>query len=93
LHPSGLIVGGHSPHDAVTELGPHVLHVHACDAVRDVAAGGAMEVELGRGMADLPTLLGRLTEFDYQGWVTVERRESSDPDAEIGNAVAYLHSL
>jgi sugar phosphate isomerase/epimerase len=93
LHPTGLILGGHSPNEAVELLGPHVLHVHACDAVRDAAAGRALEVELGRGGADLPELLGRLTEFDYRGWVTIERRDSADPITEIENAVAYLRSL
>jgi sugar phosphate isomerase/epimerase len=73
-------------------LGPHILHVHACDAVRD-AAGRANEVELGRGSAELPDLLGQLTEFDYRGWVTIERRESADPISEIENAVAYLRAL
>jgi sugar phosphate isomerase/epimerase len=92
LHPTGLIFGGQSPRDAVELLGPHVLHVHACDAVRD-AAGRANEVELGRGSAELPELLGQLTEFDYRGWVTIERCESSDPITEIENAVAYLRAL
>jgi sugar phosphate isomerase/epimerase len=93
LHPSGLIVGGHSPREAVELLGPHVLHVHACDAVRDLAAGRGVEVELGRGSADFPELLGRLAEFDYRGWVTIERRESADPISEIENAVAYLRAM
>lgn len=93
LHPTGLILGGHSPQDAVDVLGSHVLHVHACDAVRDVALRSAREVELGRGAADFPELLGRLTEFDYRGWVTIERRESSNPLAEIENAVEFLRSL
>jgi sugar phosphate isomerase/epimerase len=93
LHPSGLIMGGHSPVEAVELLGPHVLHVHASDAVRDVASRGAIEVELGRGSADLPQILGKLAEFNYRGWVTIERRDSADPIAEIGNAVAYLRSL
>jgi len=92
LHPTGLILGGHSPQGVIDVLGAHVLHVHACDAVRD-AAGRSIEVELGRGSADLPELLGRLTEYDYRGWVTVERRESADPIGEIENAVAYLRSL
>jgi sugar phosphate isomerase/epimerase len=92
LHPTGLILGGHSPGDVVDVLGPHVLHVHACDAVRD-AGGRSIEVELGRGSADLPELLGRLTEYDYRGWVTVERRESANPIEEIENAVAYLRAL
>jgi sugar phosphate isomerase/epimerase len=70
-----------------------VLHVHACDAVRDLGQGRAIDVELGRGSADLPALLGQLAEFNYSGWVTIERREAADPVAEIGNAVAYLRSL
>ena len=93
LHPSGLISRGHSPREAVELLGPHVLHVHACDAVRDVGSRQATEVELGRGSADFPELLGRLTEFDYRGWVTIERRASADPVADIENAVAYLRSI
>lgn len=93
LDPSGLIRAGYSPLEAVELLGPHIVHVHACDAVRDVAAREAVEVELGRGSADFPELLGRLTEFDYRGWVTIERRDSPDPISEIANAVEYLRSL
>ncbi|MEX0610696.1 MAG: sugar phosphate isomerase/epimerase family protein [Pirellulales bacterium] len=93
LHPTSMILGGHSPLEAVEVLGPHVLHVHACDAVRDAAGGRAREVELGRGMADFPELLGRLTEFDYRGWVTIERRDAPDPLSDIENAVAYLRAL
>jgi sugar phosphate isomerase/epimerase len=92
LHPTGLIFGGHSPRDAVQVLGPHVLHVHACDAVRD-AAGRANEVAMGRGSAEMPELLGHLTEFDYRGWVTIERRESADPIGDIENAVSFLRAL
>ncbi len=93
LYPSGLIVAGHSPMEALESLGPHVLHVHACDAVRDPATRRTVEVELGRGSADFPELLGMLTEFDYRGWVTIERRESPNPIPEIENAVAYLSNL
>jgi sugar phosphate isomerase/epimerase len=92
LHPTGLVMGGHSPQDAVDVLGCHVLHVHACDAVRD-AAGRSSEVTLGRGIADFPELLGKLTEYDFRGWVTIERHESPDPISEIENAVAYLREL
>ena len=41
LHPCGLIRGGQSPAEAVSALGPHVIHVHACDAVRDLSRGQA----------------------------------------------------
>lgn len=93
LHPTGLIVAGNSPQEAVEVLGPHVLHVHACDAVRDLTTRSAVEVELGRGAADFPDLLGRLTEFDFRGWVTIERRDSVHPISEIENAVEFLRSL
>jgi sugar phosphate isomerase/epimerase len=93
LHPSGLILNGCSPREAVDELGPHIVHVHASDAVRDAASRREFEVELGRGTADFPELLGRLTEFDYRGWVTIERRDAADPVGDIQNAVAYLQSL
>jgi sugar phosphate isomerase/epimerase len=93
LYPTGLILNGYSPPEAVAELGPHIIHVHACDAVREAAAGRACEVELGRGMADFPELLGRLTEYNYGGWVTIERRDAADPVADIENAVAFLRSM
>jgi sugar phosphate isomerase/epimerase len=93
LHPGELILAGHSPQEAVEVLGRNVLHVHASDAVRDLGAGRAKPVEIGRGTADLPELLGQLTEFDYRGWVTIESRDAADPAAEIENAVAFLRSL
>jgi len=93
LHPGELILAGHSPQEALEVLGRHVLHVHASDAVRDLGATRAKQVELGRGMADLPELLGRLTEFDYRGWVTIESRDAADPISEIENAVAFLRAL
>jgi sugar phosphate isomerase/epimerase len=74
-------------------LGPHVLHVHACDAVRDFASRKTLEVELGRGAADIPEILGKLSEFDYRGWVTIERRDTPNPIEEIENAVEFLKSL
>lgn len=94
FHPVALIQGGHSTAEALDELGRYVLHVHACDAVRDSAAARAIEVDLGRGMADVPALIGQLTaQFGYRGWVTIERRDAADPVTSIGDAVAFLRSL
>jgi sugar phosphate isomerase/epimerase len=93
LHPSGLILNGYSPREAVEELGPHIVHVHASDAVRDTSSRREFEVELGRGTADFPELLGRLTEFNYRGWVTIERQNAADPIGDIENSVAYLRAL
>ena len=93
LHPAGLIQNGFSPDEAVAALGPHVLHVHACDAVCDLAEGRTVEVQLGRGTADLPSLVGQLAQYNYRGWVTIERHGVADPVREIGAAVAFLRSL
>lgn len=95
LHPPSLIGAGHDPTEAAAVLGSRVLHVHAADAVREptVADGGATEVQLGRGEADLPSLLATLDERGYHGPLTLERRNASDPVASLRDAVAYLRAL
>lgn len=93
LHPARLIHHGHDPAETVAAVGDRILHVHACDAVRDLSRGRVIDVELGRGVADLPVLLGQLEEFGYRGWVTVECPNASDPVSEAGDAVAFVRSL
>jgi len=60
---------------------------------RDPATRRTTEVELGRGSADFPELLGLLSEFNFRGWITIERRESPTPIPDIENAVAFLRAL
>jgi sugar phosphate isomerase/epimerase len=93
LNAGNLLVHGHSPLAAVEELGPHILHVHATDGVRDRARGRGQLVPLGRGMADWPALLGALEEQDYRGDFTTERRDAEDPATELQAAVSFLRSL
>jgi sugar phosphate isomerase/epimerase len=93
LNPGNLILNGFSARDAVEQLGPYIMHVHARDAVRDTARQQAYEVTLGRGEADIPELLGRLEEHSYRGCITVTRLQSDDPVREIGRAVKYLKSF
>jgi sugar phosphate isomerase/epimerase len=93
LDPANLIVNGFSPSEAIDALGPHILHVHATDAVRDLARGRGVETALGRGVADFPNLLGKLEEHNYRGYLTIQRRSADDPLVEIGAAVEYLRSL
>ena len=93
LDPGNLIINGFSPLEAVTTLGANVLHVHARDAVRDLARGRGLETPLGRGSADFPALLGALEEHAYRGYVTIARENAEDPIYEIGSAVQYLRSL
>ncbi len=93
LHPARLIAQGESPTEFVTTAGQFIAHVHASDGVHDLASGQGIEVELGRGTADFPELLGMLEEFGYRDWLTIERRNSRQPAEEIGNAVKFLRSL
>ncbi|NOY28858.1 MAG: sugar phosphate isomerase/epimerase [Planctomycetes bacterium] len=93
LHPARLIAQGESPAEFVSVAGRHIAHVHATDGVHDLASGHGVEVELGRGTADFPELLGMLEEFEYRDWLTIERRDSRQPVEDIGNAVRYLRTL
>ena len=93
LHPGQLVAHGISPQEFVSQLGRHVVHVHAVDAIRDQATGGSVEVELGRGSVDFPALMGHLEEHGYRDWITVERRHSTQPAEDMGNAVKFLRSL
>ena len=94
LDPGALIINGFSPLEAATVLGPQIMHVHARDAVRDLARGRGLEVQLGRGAADMPNLLGVLEQYNYRGYVTtVARENTADPVEEAGEAVEYLKSL
>jgi sugar phosphate isomerase/epimerase len=91
--PGNLIVNGFSASEALQSLGSHVLHVHAKDGVRDLAIGRGLEVPLGRGSADFPSLLGVLEERGYRGYFTIERSGGNNPAGEIGQAVQFLRSL
>lgn len=91
--PGNLIINGFSAHDGIAALGMHVAHVHAKDAVRDLAQGRGLETPLGRGSVDFPELIGVLEEHNYRGYFTVEREQATDPVTEIGHAVQYLRNL
>jgi sugar phosphate isomerase/epimerase len=93
LDPGYLVVNGFSPIDASKALGPHILHVHARDGVRDLARGRGLEVPLGRGTVDFPALLGSLENVGYRGYFTIARDEAENPLFEIGEAVKYLRQI
>lgn len=93
LDPGNLIINGFSATDAASKLGAHVMHVHARDGVRDLAQGRGLEVQLGRGSADFPAILGALEEHEYRGYLTVEREHATDPVLEVGQAIQYLKNV
>lgn len=91
--PGNLVVNNFSASEALEALGANILHVHAKDGVRDLAQGRGVEVPLGRGSVDFPSLLAVLEEHQYRGYFTIERENAADPLFEIGQAVQYLKSL
>ncbi|MCA9154914.1 MAG: sugar phosphate isomerase/epimerase [Planctomycetales bacterium] len=93
LDPGNLAIHGYSSGEAVDLLGQFVLHVHAKDGVRDLAQGRGIEVPLGRGSVDFPALIGRLEEFGYRGYFTIEREHADDPVFEVGQAVKFLRQM
>lgn len=93
LDPAALIINGYSPLEAVQALGPHILHVQANDAVRDLTRGHGLATVLGRGTADFPSLISALEAYTYRGWLTIERRDSNNRIGEIADAVEYLKRL
>lgn len=91
--PGNLVVNGFSPTEAIGDLGPFVSHVHAKDAVRDLAQGRGLEVALGRGSVDFPQLIGTLEEHEYRGYFTIEREQSDDPLRDVRRAAQYLRQI
>ncbi|QDU27611.1 Xylose isomerase-like TIM barrel [Anatilimnocola aggregata] len=93
LNPANLIVHGFDAREAAQALGAYVVHVHATDGTRDVAAGRGIEVPLGRGSAEFPEILGALEEHQYRGYLTIRRQDADNPIEEIAAAVKYLRAL
>lgn len=93
LDPGSLLVAGHPPSETIESVGPHIVHVHATDGVRDPARARALSAQVGRGSADYPRLLGLLEEHNYHGWFTIEHRSGGDPAVEMGQTVQFLESL
>ncbi len=93
LSPADLILNGQDLRLYAETLGARVLHVFANDAVRGLGGAAGNDVELGRGTADFPELLGLLEEYDYRNWITVERRSSRHPAEALATAIQYLRSL
>lgn len=93
LNPGQLIVAGHEPLAAIELLGEHIVHVHATDGVRDRARGRGLEVQLGRGSCDFPSIVAVLESRGYRGYYTVACERSSALPEEIAAAVKYLKNL
>lgn len=93
FNPGNLIVNGFSAAAAVRALAPFIWHVHATDAVRDLARGRGVNVPLGSGAADYPELLSVLEEQRYAGYLTIERPVAANPLLEIEQSIEFLRGI
>jgi sugar phosphate isomerase/epimerase len=93
FNPANLILHGHSAREAMERLAPHVLHMHATDATRDLAVSRGFEVPLGQGNAEFPELLAVLEEQQYRGYITVARRDSKSPIVDVRQSLEFLRNL
>jgi len=93
FNPANLIANNFSFEEALVACAPHVLLVHARDAVRDLARGRGIDVPLGRGSADFPTICAHLEQHQYNGWFVVDRDPAPTAIQEIGYAVSFLKEL
>ena len=93
LSPADIVRNGRSPQEYVVRLGPHVAHVFANDATRAFGAGASDRRGAGARIGRRAGAVRALEEFDYRGWATIQRRNSTRPVEECADAVAFLRAL
>lgn len=93
LNPGNLIINGFATLAAVELLGSEIAYLRARDGVRDLAQGRGIEVQLGRGSADFPALLGALEQRGYRGYVCITGDPPGEPVEAFSQAADYLRSL
>jgi sugar phosphate isomerase/epimerase len=96
LNPGNLIASGHSALEAISVLGPSIVHVHATDAVCDLARNRGEHgehVPVGQGSVDFPGLLGALEEYGYRGYFTVGHQGTGDVAGAVGDVIRYLRGF
>jgi sugar phosphate isomerase/epimerase len=92
LNPGNLLVNGFDL-EGLKSCSRHVMLVHAKDGVPDRSRGRGTEVELGRGMAEFPEIVGILEEQRFRGFYVVERDQLRDHVREISASVEFLKNI
>ncbi len=91
--PAELIINEKSPGEVLKDVGEHVVHFRARDAVRDLSLGQGIPVQLGRGSVDLAELLSVLEEKHYGGFLTIDQPGINDAIIENHESLEYLQQL
>lgn len=76
--------------DAVRKLAPYLKMVHLKDVE---AAGGEINVLLGRGIARIPEVMLELKKIDYRGLVAIEYEHEGAVGEDVRAEVEYARKL
>jgi inosose dehydratase len=84
--------GGANLLDSVEKYGDRLLDLHMKDVTEATAKG--KEIQVGRGVIDIPGLLRALVKVKYQGVVSFEYEpEPKDPLAGLAESVGYVKGV
>jgi inosose dehydratase len=81
---------GHDPVEAVRKLGPRLKLVHLKDVE---AAGGEVNVLLGKGIAKVPEVMRELRRQNFSGLAAIEYEKEGDVNADMKADVEFARSL
>ncbi len=93
FNPANLIMADLYDRESIRNCVSMVRSVTVRDAVRDLAQRRGIEVEIGRGSAEFPEILGVLEEQGYRGWFIVDRPPTNRTQQEVENAISLLKSF
>lgn len=84
-------IGG-DPVRSIWECGQRVLDIHLKDVTGVVP--GAREVEIGRGIIDMPGIIGALRRVNYQGCLSFEyEKDAEEPLPGLAESVGYVRGV
>ena len=81
---------GYDPLDAVRKLGSHLKLVHLKDVK---AAGGEVNVLLGRGIARIAEVMEELRKQNYQGLVAIDYEKEGPVEDDMRLQIEFARSL
>jgi sugar phosphate isomerase/epimerase len=81
---------GYDTVDAVRKLAPHLKMVHLKDVQ---AAGGEVNVLLGKGIARIPEVMSELHKVNYGGLVAIEYEHEGSVEEDVRIEVEYARKL
>jgi sugar phosphate isomerase/epimerase len=81
---------GYDTVDAVRKLAPHLKMVHLKDVQ---AAGGEVNVLIGRGIARIPEVMAELRKANYTGLVAIEYEHEGPVEEDVQVEVEYARRL